>query len=291
MSFNGWGKSVNIDEDINISSAGIIFKNRTYNQVTMYDADENLGIMHFGKGDFQLDSRTGTDTNTRTLLRVRSGGATNENIADAVLLTKLGGNDAGTYRMYGEHNWGKGLTGFAGVDNNATTNTQYAGYYKFATIGQRANNYSRTSAMFFLLGEDVQYRPTFLYVTSRLNVPTTTTSGYNLMQITTYTNSFGGDTVDTNLASRIYICANKPTSVTNNVNVDLYWYQDTSYNSLRYYLLYGSYRNSNNKLDMSKITLHHTASPTTLPTTTSTPSYDYVWKLSDNLNKILNVQY
>lgn len=288
MSFNGWGKETDISGNTVVDgymNARVLTSNKNTSNIDHY------GIFECSNYDTYISHTRKSDGHQAILGITYPNSALSINDANAFIKTYIDGNWSSPYNLYGEHNWGKGLSGFAGVDNNATTNTQYAGYYKFATLGQRSNNYSRTSAMFYLLGEDVQYRPSFLYITSRLNVPNTTTSGYNLMQITTYTNSFGGDTIDTNLASRIYICANKPTSVTDNVNVDLYWYQDATYNSLRYYLLHGSYRNGNNKLDMSKITLYSTPTSTSLPTTTTTPSYDYVWKLSDNLNKILNVQY
>lgn len=294
MAFNGWNKGMEFNGNTKINAAGLLIDNRKYNQIVMQDTDGYLGVVHFGDGDFQLDSRdTDHDSNNRTLFRVRSNAATNDDIKNAVWLSKIGGSNAGTYKIYGEHNWGAALSGTGGIDYNTTANPAYAGYYKFASLRQRPVNYSRTSALFYLLGEDIQYRPILLYITSRLNVPTTTTAGYNLMTVTNYVNYFG-TSIDTNLTNRIYICANKPTSVTNNTTVDLYWYQDAGYNQLRYYLLHGSCRGGYTpKMDLyTYIDLYNTTNTLIKPTLTNlTSTYSYVWKLSDCTNTAVNIQY
>jgi len=284
MAFSNWNKGVEYAHgDVRVSEGGLIFTDRNWNQVAMHDTNGNMGMIHYANGDMQLDSRTGTDANVRTLLHLNSGASCGEDVTKWIQVQKIGGTAPGTYRLYGEHNFGKAKSGFCGVDRSATGTPEYAGYYKFATLTMNNGDWKRTQALFYFWGEDWTYKPAFMHVLVRFNTMSTSPIGY----LNNLWTAFGSTTVpDPSMTDRIFFCCNTPTANNNgSTNVDIYWHQYAGYDSARYWLVAGSTRNYD-YYNLDFIKLYHPETPTL---TSLDGAYDHVWKATDILNTQIDI--
>lgn len=191
-------------------------------------------------------------------------------------------NQNSKYMVYDEHNWGAAHYGHGGVDENTTSNTAKQGYYKIATLKMNNKDWLRTTALFYLCGEDVQYVPAFLYVSLRFNQITTSTG---ITQLTTYWNCFGTSTT-TEMMNYLYFCTNKPTSNSDsNRFLDIYWNQTGGYNCLRYYLLCATTR-TYYPMRFDFVDLYSPTSPTLTDLSTQ---YSIVKKAADVKNSVVTL--
>lgn len=265
MGFSNWNMGADYNKALKFNNKGQYAAFNKVRTVDDVDYTVNLGCGKPSKGvssAIELNDRNGI---INRLDVCKDGNIYNQNAK---------------YMVYDEHNWGLAFAGMGGRDTNATSNTTYKGYYKFCTLRCLPNaDYRRTSAIFLFTSEDVQYKPSLFYVSYRFN-QITTSGGINAL--TNYWLNFGGATTpDVNMTNRIFFAANKPTSNSEGNFVDIYWYQDTGYNTLRYYLIQGSYRTSSRHFDTSYIDLYTPQNPTL---TDLSSNYSLVWKATDVLN-------
>ena len=243
MSFLGWNKGITINGNIDVNNAQQTFRGKDWYQLQFLPSNGSKGYISFANGQFHIDARDSSNdgSDNRTALKIQHTSGSGNNIANAIVMFKNGGTKPGSYRMYGEHNFGKGLSGMGGRDVNTTTDTTMAGFYKFARIKIDNGQWKRTQALFFLCSEDSFYMPMFFYVNLRFNNIASSAKVY----LYNYISPFGGS-IDANLTNRLYLCLNTPTANDNQEHyVDLFWNQESGYNALKYYLLYGTNRSHN----------------------------------------------